>query len=338
MTLPSAPIFGPGVDGACNFDGTATVLGLAPTTSGSFKVYTLTRDIFPSSVAIGANVKIFAANWRIFCQTSITGSSSATSIIHNDGNAAPIPIINGAIVQATATPAGFYAATRAGNNGSTGNETNLPPPPYAVSSSGVSAPAGGPNSAPNGNTPTNPMMGGSGGATAQATNGVAGAVGGSVTVLPSENGMDPSQLLMGRVAGQTVQYHSASGGGSGSKTNAGSGGVIDCTAGGGGAGGGWIVVAAQTISNVTISADGGRGADGNVTGADIGTGRAASGGGGGGGGMCIVHYGTRSSCVFRANGGAGGNGATGGSGCFAGNGGSGSSGHVFAYNLSGDGT
>src|SRR5262245_13994927 len=53
--------FGAGTDGGVVFDGSSTVLGIAPSSG----IYTLTRSIFPSSMIVQAGVTVRAAGYRI---------------------------------------------------------------------------------------------------------------------------------------------------------------------------------------------------------------------------------------------------------------------------------
>lgn len=325
------PQCGGGGDGALHFDGTTTVLGMAP--SGS--KYTLSRDIHPSSVVIDSGVTIFCANFRIICRGSITGAGSSVSLIHNNGNSAPVAV-SGSIVSGAAVAAGFYLATVAG--GFTANSSSQPPVPYGSTTGGVAGGTGSSAGAGNGNTPTARMLGGSGGGVSiPGTSGTAGQPGGGSTAFTSPNGYDAVQMMTGCSVNGSSHMGYGAGGSPGGSTAKGAGGT-NPTGGGGGAGGGCLMVSAASLSGLTISANGGRGADGFGATAGPGGGNAASGGGGGGGGLLQVYYGTQIGCVFTADGGGGGTAAIVGTGATAGNGGAGSAGWVLLFNLSGDGT
>jgi hypothetical protein len=334
--MPNAPIFSSGIDGALAFDGVATVLGMAPATVGSFKVYTLTRDLHAASITIAASVKIFTANWRIFCRGAITGASQTTSIIHNNGLDAPVAVAGAGIANASFTASAFFDVTLPGNSGSGGNATNNPPPPYGITAAGAAAGGGAVGSATPGTTSSTPMQGGGGGGVSNNSGGTSGVSGGSNTASSAALGYDHIQQLLGRSDSGGTAYRFGSGGGQGVGTAQGAGIVTNPTGGGGGGGAGCCYVAAQTLSTLTISAIGGAGADGAIgVGA---TGTAASGGGGGGGGIVIVQYATRDHVTLSAAGGAGGAGNISGTLCHAAAGGNGSPGWTIAYNLSGDGT
>lgn len=88
-------IYGDGIDGSVNFDGSSTVLSIAPSSS----VYQLTRDIFCYNMLVGANVRVQPNGYRIFVENilqladgavigwaSNTGWSTAGSIMQG-GNA-----------------------------------------------------------------------------------------------------------------------------------------------------------------------------------------------------------------------------------------------------------
>jgi len=101
--------YGDGSDGVVNFDGSATVLGLAPS-SGK---YTLTRDIFLADGSqVSGTAVVYTANFRIFCNGTFTIGSSAT--VHNDGNAAS------GTTGGTATGQNTILNNAAGSNGTAG--------------------------------------------------------------------------------------------------------------------------------------------------------------------------------------------------------------------------
>ena len=317
--------FNVGADGAVAFDGTTTVLGLTPAAG----VYTLTRDIFPSTMTIAAGVVIFCANWRIFANQSIIGAGSGLCRIHNDGNAAPAAV-TGAVVSATATPGGFYGATIAGNNGSSGLSTRTPPPPFSTASAGGAGGAGTATLHDVGATGTTPFLGGGGGGSSTGASGNYGVAGGSTAPLANSVGYSFDTQMTGQINGTGTQYSFGSGGGSGSlAANSGT----NPNGGGGGAGGGCCCVCAPLIKGVSVSTKGGRGGDGFRGSLDS----CGAGGGGGGGGALISIYSTRVDALFSAAGGLGGNPAN-GTICISGAGGPGTAGWVFAYNMSGDGT
>lgn len=66
-------IYGSGADGSVTFDGSSTVLSMAPSTS----VYTMTRDIYCYNLTLSANVRLNPAGYRIFVQNSLTFGSDS---------------------------------------------------------------------------------------------------------------------------------------------------------------------------------------------------------------------------------------------------------------------
>ena len=319
---PSPWVLGNGVDGALNFDGSATVLGMVPTGTTP-KIYTLTRDIFPSSIAVGANVSIDCKNYCIFTNGAIVGANQVTSIIHNGGN----PGV-GATAGA-AKSAGHYVVTIQGGNGVAGTGVGgigsanggCPPVPFfATGASGAAGTGSAGASTVGGNG--NGIGGAAGGGGCHTTaSGQAGATGGAITV--TTNPVSPFDLLAGRSASAAGAqwFYGCGGGGGGAVTSAGT----NATSGGGGSGGGALFVSAKSIKTCTIHTNGGKGGDavaGNTT-------SAAGGGGGGGGGMCVVACNQIGGDVtITATGGAGGAGAQIGAGSTGRNGGTGANGCV----------
>lgn len=299
-----------GHDGAVTFDGSTTILGLVPSAS----VYTLTRDIFVSSMTVDSGVTIKTNNFRIFC----TGTLTNNGTIANNGNSG-----SGAGAGA-ATTVQLYGATSPGGAGSNnsngapgGNSGSLPRFPGVVTNStnlgGAVATAG-----TNGNVPF--RGGGGGGANATRTGGSAG-----TTQLQGDGVGGPSMqsILRGTPEQSATRWTFGSGGGGG-------GGLAIGSGGGGGAGGGLCTVtAAMMTGSGAFEAKGGNGGNANTGG-----GTGAGGGGGGGGGLVYLAYGTRAgSWTTSIVGGTGGTGNSGG-----GAGGTGADGFAYLLNLSGDGT
>lgn len=272
---------GDGSDGKLVFDGTTTILGMAPVAN----IYTLTRDIFASDMTINAGVSILSNNFRIFC----TGTLLMFGAIGNSGTA------GGAASGATPGTAGgsravqTLSATLAGTTGG------------AVAGAGVNA---------TGATASNgPILGGNGGAGGAASG--AGGTGGStantlnlnsghalqsaLTGMDLQSATSPTRLLV-------VQGGQPGGSGSGqAATNAG---------GGGGAGGGVIVIVCQTFINAgTTQLTTGVVARGGGGGAATGT--AGAGGGGGGGVILIASSNFQSIGLLDVFGGLPGSGGTG---------------------------
>ena len=255
----SSLIYGDGSDGACAFDGVATVLGLVP----SVNVYTATRDIYladGSSVATGVTLNM--AGFRIYCLGTLTNNGT----VSNNGNAGGVGSAGtggtaGAVTNAAATT-GVGTAAGAGGSGN------------AAGSNGVNSTIGFPGGA---------GVGGAGGA----GNANAGGTAGTWAALAAVKGGARSlfSLLTGQIFGTgtsgTASVTSVFGGGSGG----GGGGGDNADAGGGGGGGGaGVLIAAifDLANNGVISANGGAGGNG------FSTSHNAGGGGGGGGGTVVL--------------------------------------------------
>ncbi len=241
--------FGDGSDGPLHYDGTNPVLGMAPASG----VYTLTRDIYATTILVDAAATIKPSGWRIFATGALTNNGS----INADGNP---PTVN--VGGTNLSNAGYF--TFRGVNGGSGSGGS----PGGV---GASVPAGFVLGG----------AGGHGGTTATSAGGLGGnatrnaqflsqvkiyalwAFGAAIT----SNGSSPA---LGGLEG-------GAGGGAG-----GSGPTPNSHAGqGGGGGAGVIMIAAFTVANTgTISANGGD--CGAVNFSDQGVG-----GGGGGGGVGV---------------------------------------------------
>jgi hypothetical protein len=236
------PWFGDGVDGTLVYDGTTTILGMAPAAN----VYTLTRDIFATNMTVNNGVTIKTAGFRIYCTGILSTPVSGTGIIDNSGGNA---VANAA---GAATATGTTAGSVAGGAG------------------GASSTAGG---AGVGYTALNgPIMGGNGGIGGASTGaaGAAGATANSSLVLNARTIHSTTTGMAMQSAQSATKFQVVQGGQGG-----GGGGGGSSTGGGGGAGGGIIVICANTMAFMgTISANGGNG--GNSTNG------AGGGGGGGG--------------------------------------------------------
>ena len=241
--------FGDGLDGTQVFDGTTTILGLAPSSS----VYTLTRDIFLSDLsAINAGVTVVTAGFRIFC----AGRFVFNGTISWNGNAAVANTAGAALSGAGTT---INTATTTGAAGAAGNATTV----------GTA-----------GNAQAARSLGGASGAGGAGAGPTAGGAAGAVTAPTSA--MTPPRALplaaLGFVSIGAATFNTVFGGAGG-----GAGGS-DATnmSGGGGSGGGVVIVVALAISGTgTIEALGGAGGAASATGN-------SGGGGGGGGGVVIV--------------------------------------------------
>jgi hypothetical protein len=219
------PDMADGSDGNVVFDGTSTVLGLAP----SSMVYTLTRHIYPNNMTVNAGVTIKRGRFGVFAKETYT--NNGTDI--DDGNAA-VTTTAGAALAAAVFGASFAGgaghAAGAGSNGT------------AATTSGGGA-------------------GGNGGA---GTGGSGAGTGGGTTAPTAANGgipRSPAQLAAGVTIGGAVltQVKGGAGGGGGGDDGTGAGG------GGGGGGGIHITFANKIINNGRMGARGGAGAAGGAT-------------------------------------------------------------------------
>jgi hypothetical protein len=92
-----------GSDGTVTFDGTSTVLGMAPTSS----TYTLTRTIMPQNMTINSGVTIKTNGYLVFVQQTLTNNGT---IANNGGNATGL---GGALY----APGNFLSASNEGGDG-----------------------------------------------------------------------------------------------------------------------------------------------------------------------------------------------------------------------------
>ena len=270
--------YGDGSNEALNFDGSSTVLGMAPASG----VYTLTREIYATDLTIGSGVRIAAGSYGIWANGTLT-FTDATSIISGNGkDATSFP---GGASQTTQAPYGF------GGSGGGGGRTST----SGSGSSGSYA-------------ATSPC--GAGGAGGLASGGNGGGAGGNASAAAANRGGSRAlDWVIRRCKYLDNTAFVLNGGGAGG----GGGGLTHSTgtgSGGGGGGGarGAVVWARLVVGAGIIEAAGGAGANGVSTGADL------AGGGGGGGGGCAILITTTPAppCTVRAPGGAPGNGSGGG--------------------------
>ena len=350
QTFSGQDDFGDGNDGALDFDGSSTVLGISPSSS----TYTLTRDIYASNLTIRTGVTIIPNGFRIFVSGTLT--REGTGIIkQNGGNAT-----NGG--NASGTRNGGSAGS-AGSGGSGTNSGSLPGSNAgkggvagANTGTGGSSPAGVTTGLTGftltsclGSSGRNGAQGGASGAAnggaVGGANASSGGTAGSFTAAIYKPRTFPLMVIGHQISGTSVSPFTCngsdggpSGGQEGASNNAtpvygGNGGG----SGGNGGDGGFAFVAARILvlsnSNTFVQCKGGNGgaggagSQGSTSGATGGGGGGGGGGGhGGGGGIAWIVYNTLSSgsIVTDVSGGTGG---TGGAGATAvGNGGAGSAG------------
>lgn len=309
-TLADSEWYGDGTDGAHHFDGSTTIMGVAPGTfDGVTQVYQFVTDAnFAGGTIVDSGVTLRFENCRPFCNGSITNNGH----IHNDGRSAsgrPGTSPNQSRVYGSSNGGGGSGSNGPGTGGGgSGSGTVID------SWSNQSAAASGANGAGNGQ--------GGGGGTGGSD---AGGTGGAIVVAGAADRLNILTRFLAKSLNGSTVYTPGSGGGGGGSTGGGSG-----TGGGGGAGGCWLFCGfKQILGTGTITCKGGAGGAPTLVDAT-----GCGGGGGGGGGVLTVVYGSNPGPnTFSAAGGAGhagvGTGAAGGTG---------STGSVFALNLSGDGT
>ena len=270
----SAHAFGDGSDGPLVFDGSTTILGMAPTG----QQYTLTRDIFATSVTFTNDASIRSQGFEIYATVVIdtTGSGIAglAPVIFNNGTngSSALGSTGGSAgLGAPGTALGFAAGTNGGAGGTAGSGAN------GTAGTGSSLSGGG--------------SGGAGGHNALAMSPHTGGAGGAATAVAA--GSNDHLLRPGaggyvNVSGTATPFDCGCGGGGGGGGDNNSGGTNGGAGGGGGAGG--LGVHAPLIKLATagdLAVIGGVGGNGTplvVTATTYGTG----GGGGGGGGRLEV--------------------------------------------------
>jgi hypothetical protein len=274
-------VYGDGSDGTLTYDGTTTILGVAPVSSGGRFSYTLTRDITAENITVNSTVDILTNGYRIYVRNKLTIQSNAT-INMNGGNAS-----------------GLTAGTGFGNLGS----MNIISIAGANGRTATGAAQNGLNAGPG---PTSALLAATGGNGGAVTGG-AGGTGGlsSLASLTGLSGTDWTYFFKslltattGKVIGSSAVSVSGGPGGGGGAISGATG-----TSGGGGGGGGAVLICAYELDNSgTISADGGKG--GNSAGGPT----AAGGGGGGGGGWVsvVTRFITKQGTITANGGSAGG--------------------------------
>lgn len=269
-------VYGDGSDGSVTFDGSTTILGMAPASS----IYTLTRDFFFTDVTLNNNVQIKTNGYRMFVNGTLTGGGAA-AIIQWNGNAA----------------AATVAGANLNNNLSSFNiQTGATSP--GVVGGAASTVAGNAGTAQTGRT-----YGGAGGAGGSGSGGTnAGGAGGTIVAPTATQGtlrQLPQALLLLLFTAATNVFVVVQGGAGG-----GSGGGDGTNSGAGGGGGGIVGVYAKTFAGTgAIQARGGAGG--------VPAGGNRGGGGGAGGGLVVVVSGSVSAGAISgwtidANGGTGG--------------------------------
>jgi len=319
---------GDGSDGSQTFDGSTTILGLVP--SGS--AYTLTRDIFCSSITVNNGVTIKTNNFAIYCTGTLTnngtiqndgangsaGSNASSSVgAGGGGGTAAAGVLTGGhygrFLQSLGGTNGGSGATGAGAQAAVGNTAN--------------GSANGPVA-----SGVNGSSGGAGGKGGDGTSGAGGAArsgpaGGTYGFGVLANKALGAELGAYRSSTTFVVYTYPNAGNGGAPGGSGGGGDGTNSGGGGGGGGGegggagWLSIFAKSITvgaTGKISANGGNGGNGGngftpTLGNTGGGGGGAGGSGGQGGVVCLVYQSLSNSGTIQATGGTHGSGGSAGS-------------------------
>lgn len=272
------PPFSDGSDGALDFDGAATVVGLVP----SANVYTMVADIYPTNMTIRTGVRVRAKGFAILGTGNLliegTGKLDADGL-PGSGSTAGAGTTNGSL--GIGSPGGDGGGT-SGSSGPNGGQVT---PRTFVSTGGTAGAA-----TVAGTAGVVGRGGGGGGGSA-----FSGGASGTITINTAASGDISSQRqgLTGRNTSGNTAFAAGTGGGGG-------GGDASSTGGGGGGGGGPMVIAFNGTITATANAISSKGGDGAA-----GTATNTGGGGGGGGGWVATHAASAAPTV-AVTGGAGG--------------------------------
>jgi len=309
--------FGDGNDGTVTFDGSTTILGMAPSSS----IYTLTRDLYLDVGTVNSGVTLETAGYRIFAKTSLSNAGTIKRTPNAGGNA-------------SGTTGGTAGAALAAGT-------------MAGSVVGV---AGKDGAASGGGSPVNAVAGNTGTSIANSINvvGVVGGYGGGYSGSTGRSATSSAGSLTASVQGaRTVQFATSlgeftsgiftqlkAGSGSGSGGSGGTAGGSAATPGaGGGSGcsGGIVFISAKTLTNTgTISALGGAGGNGSA--ASVGNAGGGGAGSGGAGGVVILIYSAITLGTVTVTGGTSGSvGAGSGTGESGGTGTTGTTGIIYQF-------
>lgn len=287
--------FGDGSDGAHTCDGSTAVPGM--TLAGS--TYTMTRDVYFSTLTINTGVIVKPSGYRIFCSVSLTIVGTIARNGNNGGNGTFGALSAGGTAGA-AVANGYLVGSPVAGVGQESDAGGLPSVPTITNSIGV---AGG------------------------QTQGSALVTASNVKLIANWH---LATLLDVSSTGSTIKFtgsNSSEGGGA-------SGSPVFGSGGGGGSSGGIIAIYA---TNLTVSAAGVIQANGGVGGnggGDVTSGPAANGGNGGSGGVLVLVYNTFTNAgSIQANAGLGG--AAGPSSNGSGSAGvAGNAGIIYEFNIS----
>lgn len=263
-----APIFGDGTLGDLDFDGAATVAGLAPVGG----VYTLTSDIYAANINIGGGATLDLRGCILHGTGTLSGSGTIKTGANSASGGTPGAALSaqGSLNTGSGAGGAGISATGPGTAGAGAGSNNI-----TGSSSGAGGSAGGANTGGAGNNTAQPAAASRifrsihvpltrrlVGNTAANSSGGGGSGGCDVTVGTATSGGGGSGALIGAVCVHTWNWTGTfhADGGTGGNATAAGGGIAG--GGGGGAAGAIYAVGAQAISKGTLRANGGTGGAG----------------------------------------------------------------------------
>jgi hypothetical protein len=317
--------FGDGSDSTAAFDGVNAVTGA----SRSGSTYTLTRDVYYTTMDVSTGVTINPAGYRIFVRNTLTLNGTAT--IARNGNAGTAGGAAGGGVAGgsggAALADGYLKGSVAGAQGATSVGR--------INTDGIGGTTG---TSTSNSLGSNGTGGGAGGDGSGGTKGSAGS-GGTATASNVKliANWHLATLLDVSSSGSTVKFDNSAGAGGGA-SGGGGGGLAGGSGGGGGSAGGIIAIYARSLvigASASITANGGAGGNGGSQGSSPGGG--GGGGAGGNGGQLILVYNTltNSGSLSVAAGAGGSGGGPGGGGGSAGSSGTaGTAGTVRQFQIS----
>jgi hypothetical protein len=220
-------MYGDGNQGSATFDGTSTILGLAPAST----VYSMVANIQGDTITVNASTTLKPLGFVLLCATRLNNAGT----IHSNGNDA-VTSTGGLIIAATGS-----LAVSAGNGGD------------GRSTTGAGSPGAG-----SGGRNVGGGVGGAGGSAGGANTGGAGNSSAAPTAVQGTM-RHLSNMLKGKLWDATAMLGSGGGGGGGVDTAGGAG-----TSGGGGSGAIGMLIFCKELNNTgTISCNGGAGAAGS---------------------------------------------------------------------------
>lgn len=117
---------GSGSDSALVYDGSTTILGMAPAAN----VYTLTRDVYGTNITINSGVTVVTAGYRFFANRSLLNNGTISC---NGGNGSAAGTAGSRLYVSGLTWGGLPSAAAAGGTGAGASATNRT---FAIGGSG----------------------------------------------------------------------------------------------------------------------------------------------------------------------------------------------------------